>query len=95
MYFRISTNRFLDIHNSFLDIQKYIKIHCWISKSHTAFWISIIRFLDIKNQCILGYPKIQFWISKNHTEFRISIIRFLDIHNSILGYPKIGKISMY
>ena len=79
MYFRISTNRFLDIHNSFLDIQKYIKIHFWISKS----------------QCILGYPKIHFWISKNPAEFRISIIRLLDIHNSILGYPKIGNISMY
>ena len=48
MYFRISTNRFLDIHNSFLDIQKYIKIHFWISKSHAEFWISIIRFLDIQ-----------------------------------------------
>ena len=35
MYFRISTNRFLDIHNSFLDIQKYIKIH----------------FLDIQKSC--------------------------------------------
>ena len=48
MYFRISTNRFLDIHNSFLDIQKYIKIHFWISKSHAEFWISIIRFFDIQ-----------------------------------------------
>ena len=47
MYFRISTNRFLDMHNSFLDIQKYIKIHFWISKSHAEFWISIIRFLVI------------------------------------------------
>ena len=37
MYFRISTNRFLDIHNSFLDIQKYIKIHFRISKSHGEF----------------------------------------------------------
>ena len=49
-YFRIATNRFLDSHNSFLDIQKYIKIHFWISKSHAEFWISIIRFF--------GYPKI-------------------------------------
>ena len=48
MYFRISTNRFLDIHNSFLDIQKYIKTHFWIPKSHAEFWISIIRFLDIQ-----------------------------------------------
>ena len=31
IYVRISTNRFLDIHKSFLDIQKYIKIHFWIS----------------------------------------------------------------
>ena len=35
MYFRISINRFLDIHNSLLDIQKsiygYPKIHFWIS----------------------------------------------------------------
>ena len=46
MYVRISTNRFLDIHNSFLDIQKHIKIHFWISSSHAEFWISIIRFLD-------------------------------------------------
>ena len=37
MYFRISANRFLDIHNSFLDIQKYIKIHFWISRSHAEF----------------------------------------------------------
>ena len=49
MYFRISTNWFLDIHNSFLDIQTYIKIHFWISKSHAEFWISI---------SIFGYPKI-------------------------------------
>ena len=83
MYVRISTNRFLDIHNSFLDIQKYIKIHFWISKSHSEFWISIQ-----KNQCILRYPKIHFWISKNHTEYRISIIRFLDIHNSFLDIQK-------
>ena len=48
MYFKISTNRFLDMHNSFLDIQKYIKIHFWIFKSHAEFWISIIRFLDIQ-----------------------------------------------
>ena len=33
---------------NFLDIQKYIKIHFWISKSHAEFWISIIRFLDIQ-----------------------------------------------
>ena len=46
MYFRMSTNRFLDIHYSCLDIQKYIKIHFWISKSHAEFWISIIRFLN-------------------------------------------------
>ena len=46
MYVRISTNRFLDIHNSFLDIQKYIKIYFWISESHVEFWISIIPFLD-------------------------------------------------
>ena len=44
---RISTNRFLGIDNSFLDIQKYIKIHFWISKNHTEFRKSIIRFLDI------------------------------------------------
>ena len=50
MYFRISTNRFLDIHNSFLDTQKYIKIHFWISKK--SCWI-----LDIHNS-IFGYPKI-------------------------------------
>ena len=48
MYLRISTDRFLDIHNLFLDIQKYIKIHFWISKSHAEFWISIIMFLDIQ-----------------------------------------------
>ena len=90
MYFRISTNRFLDIHNSFLDIQKYIKIHFWISKSHAEFWISIIRIWISKNQCILGYPKIHFWISKNNTELRISIIRFLDIHNSFLDIQKIS-----
>ena len=59
------------------------------------FWISIIHFWISKNQCILGYPKIHFWISKNPVEFRVSIIRFLDIHNSILGYQKIGNISMY
>ena len=62
MYFRISTNRFLDIHNSFLDIQKYIKIHFWISKSHAEFWISIIRFLDIQKsvyfRILFGYPKL-------------------------------------
>ena len=52
------------------------------------FRISTNRFLDIKNQCILGYPKIQFWISKNHTELRISIIRFLDIHKSFLDIQK-------
>ena len=53
MYFRISINRVLDIHNSFFDIQKsiygYPKIHFWISKYHAEFWISIIRFLDIHN----------------------------------------------
>ena len=60
MYFRISINRFLDIHNSFLEIQKLIyghpKIHIWISKNHAEFRISIIRFLDIQKsvtfQCI-------------------------------------------
>ena len=82
MYFRISTNRFLDIHNSFLDIQKYIKIHFWISKSHAEFWISIIRFLDIKNPC--KYP-----------EFRISINRFLDIHNSFLDIQKSVYFRIY
>ena len=63
MYLRISTNRFLDIDNSFLDIQKYIKIHFWISKIQTEFRISIIRFLDIHysfldiQKSIFGYPK--------------------------------------
>ena len=80
-YLRISTNRFLDIHNSFLDIQKYIKIHFSISKSHAEVWISIIRFLDIRKS-------VYFRISKNHTECRISIIRFLDIHNSYLDIQK-------
>ena len=65
-YFRISTNRFLDIHNSFLDIKKYIKIHFWISKSHAEFWISIIRFLDIQKSVY----------------FRISYNTFLDFQNS-------------
>ena len=41
MYFRISINRFLDIHNSFLDIQKsiygYPKIHFWISKNNFGY----------------------------------------------------------
>ena len=53
MYFRISINRFLDIHDSFQDIQisiyGYPKMHFWISKNHAEFWISIIRFLDIHN----------------------------------------------
>ena len=62
--FRISINRFLDVHNSFLDIQKsiygYPKIHFLISKNHAEFWISIIRFLDIQKSVY----------------FRISINRF-------------------
>ena len=65
------------------------------NKNHAEFWISVIRFLDIhnsfldiQNQCMLGYPKIHFWISKDHTELRISIIRFLDIHNSFLDIQK-------
>ena len=41
MYFRISINRFLDIHYFFLDVQKlfdgYPKIHFWISKNHAEF----------------------------------------------------------
>ena len=53
MYFRISINRFLDIHNSFLDIQKsiygYPKIHFWISKN---------RIMDIQYST-------DFWLSKN------------------------------
>ena len=58
--FWISIIRFLDIHNSFLDIRKsmYFKIHFWISKNHAEFSISIIRFLDINN-LILEYLKIR------------------------------------
>ena len=56
MYFRISINRFLDINNSFLDIQKsiygYPQIHFWIHKNHAEFWISIIRFLDIHHSFV-------------------------------------------
>ena len=43
MYFRISTNRFSDIHNSFLDIQKYIKIHIYI-----YIYIYIYIFLSFR-----------------------------------------------
>ena len=83
MYFRISTNRFLDIHNSFLDIQKYIKIHFWISKSHSEFWISIIHFWISKisvfsdiQKSIFGYPKILLNLGYPLFVFWISIIRF-------------------
>ena len=65
IYFRISTNLFLDIHNSFLDIQKYIKIHFSISKSHAVFWISIIRFLDIHNSFLDIKKSVYFRISKD------------------------------
>ena len=73
MYFRISTNRILDIHNSFLDNQKYIKIHFWVSKSHVEFRIPIIRFLDIHNS-YLDIQKSEY--------FRISKNPFLDIQKS-------------
>ena len=67
MYFRISINRFLDIHNSFLDIQKciygYPKIHFWISKNHAEFWISIIRFSDIHNSFLDIQKSVYFRIS--------------------------------
>ena len=76
MYFRLSINRFLDIHNSFLDIQKWIYgypiIHFWLSKKHAEFWTSIIRFLDIHNS-FLGYPNI-------------NVVK--DILKYIFGYPK-------
>ena len=67
MYFRISINRFLDIHNSFLDSQKsiygYPKIHFWISKNHAEFWISINRFLDIHNSFLDIQKSVYFRIS--------------------------------
>ena len=67
--------RFLDIHNSFLDIQKsiygYPKIHFWTSKNHAKFWISIIRISIIHNSfLVILYPKIM-----------------LNLFNSIFGYP--------
>ena len=69
MYCRISINQFLDIHNSFLDIQKYIygypKIHFWIPKNHAKFWISIIRFLDIHKSFLDIQKSVYFRISKN------------------------------
>ena len=72
MYFRISINRFLDIHNSFLDIQKsiygYPKIHFWISKNRIMDIQYSTDFLDIQ-KLIYGYPKIGVY-------FRISIIHF-------------------
>ena len=78
MYFRISINRFLDINNSFLDIQKliyslfmdihksiygYPKIHFCISKNHAEFWISIIRFLDIHNSFLYIQKSVYFRVS--------------------------------
>ena len=67
IYFRISINRFLNIHNSFLDIQKsiyrYPKIHFWISKNHAEFWISIIQFLDIHNSFLDIQKLVYFSIS--------------------------------
>ena len=57
----------LDIHNSFLDIQKSIygdpKIHFWISKKQTEFWIAIIRFLDIHNSFLDIQKSVYFRIS--------------------------------
>ena len=84
---------FMDIQNSFLDIQKSVEY--WISKirfldihkytfldiqKSVEYWISIIRFLDI-HKSNYGYPIFtDFWISKN---------LFMDIQKSgcILGYP--------
>ena len=67
MYFRISIIRFLDIHNSFLVIQKsiygYPKIYFWISKNHAEFWISIIRFLDIHNSFLDIQKSVYFRMS--------------------------------
>ena len=81
MYFRISINRFLDINNSFLYIQKSIyslfmdiqnsKMYFWISIIH--FWISKNRFMDILKY-IFGYPKISV---------------FQSVLKYIFGYPKI------
>ena len=78
---------FIDIQNSFLDIQK------WISKN---------RLMDILKY-IFGYPKINWildihkskitpWFLDIHKSIfgypKISWI--LDIHNSIYGYPKMN-----
>ena len=86
----------LGYHKIIMDIPKVFNIQkCILGYPQIDFWISIIHIWISKNQCIYGYPKILFWISKNPAEFRISIISFLNIYNSILGYPKIGNISMY
>ena len=71
IHFWISKYRIMDMHNSFLDIQKYQcilgypKIHFWISKNNTEFWISIIRFLDIHNSYLDIQKSVYFRISKN------------------------------
>ena len=66
-------------------------MYFWISKNHAEFWISIIRFKDIrlsnygypKFNMIFGYQIMYLRISLNIAYFWISIIRFLDINNTI------------
>ena len=68
MYLRMSIDRFLDIHNSFLDIQtisknRFMDILKYIFRyPKIELWISNI-------QLIFGYPKIDLWISKNRGVF--------------------------
>ena len=68
----------MDIHNSFLDIHKYVNFwislnELLISKNHIEFWISIIRFLDILNSFLDILNSEYLWISIN---------RIMDIHKS-------------
>ena len=61
-YFWMSKTVFQDIQKS---IYGYPKIHFWIAKNHSEFWISIIRFLDIYNSFLDIQKSAYFRISKN------------------------------
>ena len=66
-------------------ISWYQEIEFLISENKVDFFISKIRFLDIKKS-FFWYQEIEYLISENH--FLISKIRILDIRNWIFDIKK-------